>query len=93
MTQVIITQTQEIVNFAHIIQVTSLSLEYAGQTVYALVAQPIGVSEITDETLDSCIQLCIYDSEIKLTHVFVDFKKWLENSIQPVFEFPSDLEE
>ena len=87
------TQEGSFVNLDNILQIVPQILDFGDVTAYVLTAQPISVNQINDETLDDCIQLCIYDSYEKMTAAFLSFSKWLEGSRQTIFAFPADLAE
>lgn len=86
------TQEGAFVNLDNILQVVPQRFDFGESVVaYVLTAQPNFVKQINNETLDDCIQLCIYDSFEKLAFVVASFSEWLESSERKPFSFPNDV--
>ena len=89
MTMTIMTQTEELINYAHIARITLLVGDYDGEQAYALYAIPPGVKDSQADLEDKAVQLCISRSENAVRDVLDKLKKWLANGNQPLFDISS----
>ena len=87
------TQEGSFVNLENILQIVPQIFDFGDAVAYVLTAQPNSVPQINNETLDDCIQLCIYDSFDKVEAILFSFSEWLENSENKLFCFPTDVSE
>lgn len=85
MNKYIYTQTDELVNLDNIVRITPVEAEAenteSGEdvTAYALVAVTVNDEEI---------QLGIYETEQQLFTVVDEIKKWISNTVSPLYNVP-----
>lgn len=92
MKSIIITQTEEIINFDNLLKITIAEASIDDKDLYALIAYPIGVKPTEDDS-DQLIQLGLYDDENKILKVYDDLIKFLGNGVASVFRIPIDVGE